>query len=34
LLVNSFAATASDKSTNIDPDPEKDKVLILVLKNK
>ena len=33
LLVNSFAATASDKSTNIDPDPEKDKVLILVLKN-
>ena len=33
LLVNSFAATALDKSTNIDPDPEKDKVLILVLKN-
>jgi len=33
LLVNSFAATALDKSRNIDPDPEKDKVLILVLKN-
>ena len=31
LLVNSFVANASDKSTL--PDPEKDKVLILVLKN-
>jgi carboxyl-terminal processing protease len=31
LLVNSFVANASDKNTL--PDPEKDKVLILVLKN-
>jgi carboxyl-terminal processing protease len=31
LLVNSFVANASDKNTF--PDPEKDKVLILVLKN-
>tara|TARA_B110000046_G_scaffold40089_1_gene44295 strand:+ start:16710 stop:18842 length:2133 start_codon:yes stop_codon:yes gene_type:complete len=31
LIVNSFATNASDKNTL--PDPEKDKVLILVLKN-
>jgi carboxyl-terminal processing protease len=31
LLVNGFVANASDKNTL--PDPEKDKVLILVLKN-
>ena len=31
LVVNSFAANASDKNTV--PDPEKDRVLILVLKN-
>ena len=33
LLVNSFVVTASPKITNTDPDPEKDKVLIYVLKN-
>ncbi len=33
VLVNSFAINASEKITNTDPDPEKDKVLIYVLKN-
>jgi carboxyl-terminal processing protease len=33
ILVNNFTINASEKIINTDPDPEKDKVLIYVLKN-